>query len=253
MKPSTKDSPAFESAAARLHSASSFQSAASLYDAARPSYPPAVAELVPPGSTVLDVGAGTGQLAAPLAARGHEVYACEPASAMVRVFRSQHPTIPVWRAAGEATALRAKSVDVYASAQAWHWFDAAAASAEADRVVRDGGRLVLCWNTLDVSHPWVLRLSRIAHSGDIHREGFCPDVRSPWTLVDERRVTWLQPATPEDLFDLMATRSYWLRASASTRARMTENLTWYLYQRLGFEPGQLLPLPYRTDAFAYSR
>ena len=34
---------------------------------------------------------------------------------------------------------------------------------------------------------------------------------------------------------------------------MRANLTWYLYERLGFDPGQVLPLPYRTDAFIYRR
>ena len=34
---------------------------------------------------------------------------------------------------------------------------------------------------------------------------------------------------------------------------MEANLTWYLYERLGFDRGDTIPLPYRTDAFVYQR
>ena len=34
---------------------------------------------------------------------------------------------------------------------------------------------------------------------------------------------------------------------------MEANLHWYFYERLGFAADQLLPLPYRTDAFVYAR
>ena len=51
----------------------------------------------------------------------------------------------------------------------------------------------------------------------------------------------------------MATRSYWLKANERTRAKMEANLSWYLFERLGFDPGDTVPLPYRTDAFVYER
>ncbi|WP_291313532.1 class I SAM-dependent methyltransferase [Corynebacterium sp. UBA2622] len=253
MRPSRKDTPAFRDAEHRLYTARSFHTGADTYDVARPSYPSEVAELLDAPSTVLELGAGTGKFTSLLARSGHTVLACDPSPEMTRVLRRNCPGVPVWRASAERTAVRSASVDAVAAAQTWHWVDAARASAEADRVVRPGGGLLLCWNTLDVSHPWVLRLSRIMHSGDVQREGFYPDVRPPWGLAAERRLRWLQPAPAQALFDLMATRSYWLRASESTRAKMTANLTWYLYDRLGFEPGQVLPLPYRTDAFLYLR
>ena len=34
---------------------------------------------------------------------------------------------------------------------------------------------------------------------------------------------------------------------------MTANLDWYLYEHLGFAPGQPVELPYRTDAFVLER
>ena len=91
------------------------------------------------------------------------------------------------------------------------------------------------------------------HSGDVQREGFYPTVDGPWRLERELRHEWLHPIAVEDCFSLMATRSYWLKANAQTRAKMEANLSWYLYDRLGFDHGDAVPLPYRTDAFVYAR
>ena len=119
--------------------------------------------------------------------------------------------------------------------------------------IRPGGSLLLCWNTLAVHHPWVLRLSRIMHSGDVQREGFYPSVATPWKLDRELREEWVEMVPVERCFELMATRSYWLKAKEATRAKMESNLNWYLFERLGFDPGDTIPLPYRTDAFLYRR
>jgi len=254
-KPSGKEAPGFADAAARAFTAGAFTAGAADYDDVRPTYPPEVAALVSDAVSLIDVGAGTGKLTSTLLerGRGRRVWAVDPSISMLRVLRAAYPHVPVWRATAEATGLRDGVVDAYVSAQTWHWVDTDAASAEADRVVSPGGSLMLCWNTLDVSHPWVLRLSRISHSGDVHREGFYPAVAAPWRLERELRTRWFQAVTPEDLFALARTRSYWLRANAATRQKVEANLSWYLYERLGFDRGQPVPLPYRTDAFLYRR
>lgn len=251
--PSRKSGPAFRDRAHRTQAAAAFVRDAHRYDVARPTYPAAVAELLAGCGEVCDAGAGTGKLTQLLHDVARATYAFDPSDDMVRVLRAQLPDVPVWRATAEATGLHGGAVDALACAQTWHWVDAEAASREADRVVRDGGALLLCWNTLAVRHPWVLRLSRIMHSGDVQREGFYPTVAAPWRLETELREEWVQMIAVEDCFELMATRSYWLKAGEATRARMEANLTWYLYERLGFERGQVIPLPYRTDAFVYRR
>lgn len=251
--PSKKNAPGFSDETARTFTAGAFQAGASLYDDVRPSYPFAVSELVTDATTVIDVGAGSGKLAADLLTPGRTVFAVDPSADMLTVLKQQHSAVHAWRATAEATGVRDSSVDAYVSAQTWHWVDTAAASAEADRVVVPGGKLMLCWNTLDVSHSWVLRYSRISHSGDVHREGFYPEVYAPWSLTEELRLRWFQEVTTADLFALAKTRSYWLRASDTTRAKVEANLRWYLYERLGFEEGDRIPLPYRTDAFLYER
>ena len=235
--PSKKAGPTFRDSAHRSGAAEAFDRDATRYDAARPTYPAALSELVGPG-TVCDVGAGTGKFTQLLCDDSRSVLACDPSGDMTRVFHTVLPEVPVWRATAEATGLADDSVDALTCAQTWHWVDVHAASREADRVIR---------------HPWVLRLSRIMHSGDVQREGFYPEVSAPWRLTDELRQEWLHPIAVEDCFELMATRSYWLKANERTRAKMEANLSWYLFERLGFDRGDTIPLPYRTDAFVYER
>lgn len=256
MKPSGKHQPLFHSSEHRLNSSRAFTVGADTYDAVRPSYPDSVVELLAGRGvvrTVLDVGSGTGIFAAQLHAAGHRVACCEPSPDMANTLRARHPELPVWRATAECTASAPKLFDAITFAQAWHWVDPHLASAEAARISKDDGELLLCWNTLEVEHPWVLRLAKIMHSGDVLTKGFYPTVFEPWHLKRELRTTWIQPIRTDQLFTLMATRSYWLRANQRTRDKMTDNLTWYLHERLGFDPGQLIPLPYRTDAFLYGR
>ena len=40
------------------------------------------------------------------------------------------------------------------------------------------------------------------------------------------------------------------RMADATREKVEANLRWYLYDHLGFAPGEKVGLPYRCDAFA---
>lgn len=253
--PSEKEAPTFSDTAHRQRSAGAFAQGAATYNEVRPDYPNEVYALLEdsyPGP-VLDCGAGTGKFTAGLVTRGLSTLACDPSADMLRQFRALH-NVPAWRATAEATALGAGTCAAVTCAQTWHWVDVAQASAEMDRVIVPRGRLVLAWNTLDVgADPWILRLARIMHSGDIQHPGFFPEVASPWELGDVVRTTWSHRLTVEQLHLLMHTRAYWLRNGAKIRERMTGNLNWYLYEHMGFSPGQEVDIPYRTDAFSYRR
>ena len=61
VNPSSRQGPAFKNDAARAFTAGAFSTGASLYHAARPSYPAEVRSLVH-GGEILDIGAGTGKL-----------------------------------------------------------------------------------------------------------------------------------------------------------------------------------------------
>ncbi len=91
------------------------------------------------------------------------------------------------------------------------------------------------------------------HSGDIQRPGFYPAVAAPWEITKELRLKWNHILTPEQLHQLMHTRSYWLRNTTKIHERMTHNLNWYLYEHMGFAEGQPLEIAYRTDAFVLTR
>lgn len=249
-KASAQEGPTFRSVHQRRHAASAFVQGAKKYQDVRPSYPHEVAALIETAHTVLDVGAGTGKLTETLS--NPEVFASDPSPDMARVLNRLG--IPCWRATAEDTALASASVDAITCAQTWHWVDVGRACAEFDRILRPGGRVMLVWNTLDVNaDPWILRLARIMHSGDVQRPGFYPSLAAPWEVRKELRLTWEHTLTPEQLHQLMHTRSYWLRNSEKIHDRMTYNLNWYLFEHMGFHPGQELAIPYRTDAFVLAR
>lgn len=247
---SEKEGPTFRTSELRARSARAFEHGADTYDDVRPGYPGDVAKLIASAHSVLDVGAGTGKLTATL--DNPTVFASDPSPDMTRVLAEL--SVPCWRATAEDTALAGGSVDAITCAQTWHWVDVERACAEFDRVLTPGGKVLLVWNTLDVgADPWILRLARIMHSGDVQRPGFYPTIAAPWEVRDELRLTWEHSLTPEQLHQLMHTRSYWLRNGSTIHERMTYNLNWYLFEHMGFQPGQKLAIPYRTDAFVLAR
>ncbi|WPF67140.1 MULTISPECIES: class I SAM-dependent methyltransferase [unclassified Corynebacterium] len=249
MYPSRAEQPHFRTPQQRRAAARAFETGARAYHDARPGYPEEIIALLRGAHTVVDIGAGTGKLTAALA-RYHEVFALDPSAEMIHL-AAHHA--PAWRATAEHTGLADNSVDAAACAQTWHWVDTEQACAELDRIIRPGGHVLLAWNTLDVSDPWVLRLSRIMHAGDVLRPGFLPPVASPWIIAEELRTTWVDPLTPPEIIALARTRSYWLRSPAHIRRRVEANLEWYLYEHSGYGPGDTVSLPYRCDAFVLSR
>jgi SAM-dependent methyltransferase len=144
-----------------------YQRAAADYERVRPSYPTrslavlADALDLGPGKRVAEVGAGTGKFTRLLALTGARVTAVEPVAAMRARLSELLPQVEVADGLAESTGLPDSAVDAVVAAQAWHWFDPAAALAEVERVTHPRGRLGLVWNTLDETVPWVAEYSRI--------------------------------------------------------------------------------------------
>ena len=260
---SARDEPRFGSAERKRTLASAFAGQGADYDRLRPGYPDAVldAMLAPlagsaPTLRAIDLGAGTGKLSGALAERGLEVTAVDTSEAMLEVARARGGTITAGSLAtrlarAEETGLPAASAELVTVAQAWHWFDAEEASAEVARLLAPGGVLALVWNMLDVTIPWVHRLSRIMHAGDIHREDFAPTVGPELELTDRRAITWEDPMPTQDVIDLARTRSYVITAPEERRQKVLANLDWYLHDHLGHPRGARVGVPYRTDLFLY--
>ena len=260
---SARDEPRFGSAERKRTLAGAFAGQGADYDRLRPGYPDAVldAMLAPlagsaPTLRAIDLGAGTGKLSSALAERGLEVTAVDTSEAMLEVARARGRTIAAGSLAthlarAEETGLPAASAELVTVAQAWHWFDAEEASAEVARLLAPGGVLALVWNMLDVTIPWVHRLSRIMHAGDIHREDFAPTVGPELELTDRRAITWEDPMPTQDVIDLARTRSYVITAPEERRQKVLANLDWYLHDHLGHPRGARVGVPYRTDLFLY--
>lgn len=243
-------------ASRRLAFGAAFASGGGLYDAVRPAYPAEAVDFLVPADArdAVDLGAGTGILTVELAARGLRTTAVDPSEDMLAQLQLKSRRISAVLATAEDTSLPGGSFDVATAAQAWHWVDVPGASAEAARILRPGGRLALVWNQLDVTVPWVHRLSRIMHAGDVHRPGFVPAIGPGFTQWESVGLHWEQTVTPELLIELAKSRSYYLRAEAPIRSRVEGNLSWYLYEHLGHGPGEQLGLPYFTHAWrAHSR
>ena len=235
----------------RLELGQSFQDGGEHYELVRPGYPADSADwLVPPGAhTAADIGAGTGKFTALLVQRGLEVAAVDPSTDMLEQLRKAYPTVNAVEGTAEVTGLTDSAFDVVSVAQAWHWCEPLAASTEIARIMRPHAVLGLIWNQLDTSIPWVHRLSRIMHAGDVHKPGFRPVIGPEFEGLESHLTTWEDALTPEDIMELTKSRSYYLRANDATRAKVMGNLKWYLYDHLGHAPGKSIGLPYMTQTW----
>jgi demethylmenaquinone methyltransferase/2-methoxy-6-polyprenyl-1,4-benzoquinol methylase len=133
-----------------------------------------VAALSPqPGETILDLAAGTGTSAAPLARHGARVVGLDLSLGMIKRGRDRHPDLTF--VAGDALQLPfADSVFDAATVSFGlrNMNDINAALHEMRRVVRPGGRLVICefskpsWSLLNASYGfWIQRV--LPHFADI--------------------------------------------------------------------------------------
>ena len=230
------------------------------YDSVRPAYPDeAVAALIDAARRArgahatgqggplraADIGAGTGKMSELLARAGFLVDAVEPSEAM----RAQASSVDgvTWHdGLAEETGLTNDLYDIVVFAQSWHWVDEVRAGLEAARILAPGGALAIVWNQMAVSIPWVHRLTRIMRSGDVHRPDNPPTPGGGFAPMTLTQVAWEDRMTPEQILTLGTTRSSYIRSSEAGRARMQENLRWYLYDHLGYAPGEQVAIPYAT-------
>jgi ubiquinone/menaquinone biosynthesis C-methylase UbiE len=234
--------------------AASFGGVAEVYERARPGYPDeAVRWLVGDEPLdVLDLGAGTGKLTRQLVALGHRVVAVDPAAEMLLELRRALPGVPCHVGAAESIPLPDASTDAVAVAQAFHWFDHAAAVPEIARVLRPGGVLAVVWNVRDESVPWIAELSG-AIGNEHHREPYVVEsladsgsFAAPETATFEHGVTHDRAS----LVDLVRSRSYCAVRREKERESILAGVE-RLYDANATAAG--LELRYRTECFRATR
>src|SRR4029450_13324531 len=121
---------------------------AEAYAGGRPGYPAAAVAWLArrlalgPGRTVVDLGAGTGQLSRLLGETGARVVAVEPVEEM----RTLLTGVEVLAGTAESIPLPDASADAVTAAQAFHWFDGPTALAEIAGVLAPGGAPAPVWN-----------------------------------------------------------------------------------------------------------
>jgi SAM-dependent methyltransferase len=212
--------------------AGGFASAAPTYARTRPTYARAVVgaikERTPPGGRVLDVAAGTGILSGQLWRAQLQVLALEPLPEMLEQLRRTLPGVPALRGVAERLPIAAGSIDTVSVGEAFHWFDAPAALAEARRVLRPGGLLALARNRRDDTVDWVARYGQAVLSERADGRPYDPEPDLAAEVADAGgfdepelvRVANPRPCSPQQLVDRAASTSFVADAAPDERERV---------------------------------
>lgn len=246
-------------AAERARLGGAFTSGETEYARLRPGYPvDLVAWLVgpPAAAPVADIGAGTGKLTGVLVGLGHRVVAVDPSAQMLTRLRAEFPEATPLQGTGEATGLGERSVAAACYGQSWHWVDPAAGTAEADRILIDGGAMGLIWNFLDERDPRVAALEdamHALHDGPGEQDESYARVGDPFVVDGRRETSWSVPMTTADVAALVTTRSYYLARPETERAVLRRCVADAVKRHFGAGGERIVDLPYRTVAYRYRR
>jgi len=245
------DSPANGAHAAR---ATSFGAVAAAYDVGRPTFPvESLAWVLGPGRglQVLDLGAGTGKLAAVAAGLGHDVIAVDPSQEMLEVCR-RRTGIDTMVGAAESIPLAHASVDAVIVGQAFHWFDHTRALPEIARVLRPNGVLGLLWNNADTVVPWVRRLFQVMQGdgfGGIDRFDPAPILEQSnlFTMIEQARFRHWHDLDRNGLRQLARSHSRVAVLKETRREQVLDQID-LIYEHTA-RPPEPLRMPYFTGCF----
>ncbi|MEO8700091.1 MAG: class I SAM-dependent methyltransferase [Kofleriaceae bacterium] len=172
-----------------------FSVVAERYAAYRPTYPPALLDLLvehsPQLGTAWDVGCGAGQLSVALGDRFERVIATDISQALLAAAVA-HPHVEYRLAPAEASGLADASIDLVVAAQAAHWFDWPAFTAELARVAAPGALAALVsYGNLEIDGDVGREVDRYHHDivgaywppGREHVENGYRDLVLPWPAI----------------------------------------------------------------------
>jgi SAM-dependent methyltransferase len=233
-----------------------FNSAADLYEAARPSYPDELfddlvelAELKP-GDRLLEIGCATGKATRALLERGFSVVCIEMGAQLAEHARRNLAGLSVeihvepfetWK--GEA-----ESFDLVYAATAWHWVDPAIRYRKAHRLLRPGGHLAF-WSALHAFpegfDPFFSEIQEVYDAIGESREGEWPppspdevpddraeiDASGLFEDVEVRRYVWETTYTAEEYTALLDTFSGHISMEPGKRERLYREVRRRIGQR----------------------
>jgi SAM-dependent methyltransferase len=124
------------------------------YATGRPGYPAVVFDVLQercglgPGSSVIEIGPGTGQATAELLRRGAAIHAIEPGEGLAEHLMAAHggEALTVTVSPFEEAEIAAGTADLVVAATSFHWVDTAVGMEKALSALRPGGWVALWWN-----------------------------------------------------------------------------------------------------------
>ncbi len=219
-----------------------FDQAADLYERARPGYPAelladlAALARIGPGSRVLEIGCGTGQLTLPLAKLGCPLVAVDIGADLAAIAQrklTQYPFAKVIVSAFEDWPLPVEPFDLVVSATAFHWLDPGVRVTKAAKALRPGGALAIiathhiaggdseffvevqeCYRRWDAATPADLQLPT---ADQVPMDSAELDQSGEFGLATFRRYEWQQTYSTGAYQDLLMTYSGHLALPATAR------------------------------------
>jgi len=156
-----------------------FDGMGKIYAKFRPTYPQAFIDYlccdasINRDSVIADIGSGTGILTRQLLEIGKNIFAVEPNDDMRAIaevdLSNYNNFIPV-NGTAENTTLDDESIDFITVAQAFHWFDRARFKTECSRILKPEGKVILVWNSRDLS-------SEVVKDADEINRKYCPNFK----------------------------------------------------------------------------
>jgi SAM-dependent methyltransferase len=242
-----------------------FDDAAADYDAARPTYPAGLYDLLEfhvgalAGKIVADGGAGTGVATRQLADRGAQVVAFDPGVGMLTRAVRRTSRLRAVVADAAAVPMRTRSLDLICFAQSWHWIDQAAGAAEAARLLRHSGWWAAWWN-----QPWAddeawfdryysVLEQRCGISREQRNTDWCTDALAALEAFDEPEahvVWWDRSVQVDEWMSDQRSHSYVIVLPEPERRRLLADLEGIVRDRFTDGP---MTLPYQTRALIARR
>jgi SAM-dependent methyltransferase len=203
---------------------------------------------------VADVGAGTGALSSVLVACGLNVTAFEPDEGMLEQLALRVPSADRILTTAEHLPVADGSFDALTVAQAFHWFDAAAASKEFERVVAPGGVISILWNHRDDRVSWMAATRPIVEGEDWRRtdtDEATSELAEFFPTIEWAEFAHSIPMTPEAIIGLVDTFSF-VRLASDRSARLEEIRT-LLATHPDTKGRAVIDVPYVTSTYRATR